>query len=341
MNLVEFTQDGLFCPQADIFIDPWHPVDKAVITHAHADHARWGHKYYLAHHDSKAILRYRLGEDINVETLPYGEHIFLNGVKLSLHPAGHIIGSAQVRLEYKGEVWVVSGDYKLADDGFCTPYEVVPCHSFITESTFGMPVYHWKPQAEVMREIDEWWYANQREGKASLIGAYSLGKAQRILTSLNLEIGPVFLHGAIYNTHEVLRSSGINLPYCPKLTAEISKDKISKALVIAPPSAGQSSWAKRLKKHSTGVASGWMGVRGMKRRRAADRGFIISDHADWEGLNKAVRECGAENVYVTHGYTATFSRWLREQGLNSYEVETLYEGEMAEMHGDDSDPEIN
>lgn len=337
MNLVEFTPDGLYCPQANIYIDPWHPVDKAVITHAHADHARWGHKYYLAHQDSEAILKHRLGQDIKLETLDYHEEVYLNGVQLSLHPAGHIIGSAQIRLEYAGEVWVISGDYKLADDGFCTPYEVVPCHTFITESTFGMPVYHWKPQAEVMQEINDWWHQNQLEGKASLIGAYSLGKSQRILSNINLDIGPVFLHGAIYNTHQALINSGVKIPYYPKLTADIDAEDIKQSLVIAPPSAGQSTWVRRLKKHSTGIASGWMAVRGMKRRRAADRGFIISDHADWEGLNQAVKSCGAERVYVTHGYTSVFSRWLRERGLESYEVETLYEGEMSEMNASEDE----
>ncbi len=339
MNLVEFTQDGLYCHAAGIYIDPWHPVDKAVITHAHADHARWGHKSYLAHHDSEAILKYRLGQDIHLQTLAYGEEICINQVKLSLHPAGHIIGSAQIRLEHQGEVWVISGDYKLEDDGFCTPFEIVPCHTYVTESTFGMPVYHWKPQDEVLQEMNEWWYQNQQTGKASLISAYSLGKAQRILSNIDLEIGPVFLHGAIYNTHEVLINSGVNLPYCAKFTSGVSTEDIQKSLVIAPPSAGQSTWAKRLKNHSTGVASGWMAVRGMKRRRAADRAFVISDHADWKGLNQAVKASGAERVYVTHGYTSVFSRWLRERGLESYEVETLYEGETAGMNADDNDQE--
>jgi putative mRNA 3-end processing factor len=331
MNLIEFTQEGLYCPPADIFIDPWKAVHKAIITHAHADHARYGHDYYLAHHDSAAILRHRLGADIHLQTIAYGKKIDIHGVKVSFHPAGHIIGSSQIRLEYKGEVWVVSGDYKLENDGFCTPFEPVRCHTFITESTFGLPVYHWQPQQEVINEISNWWKQNQQAGKASLLSAYSLGKAQRILSNLNLTSGPVLLHGAIYNTHEALRASGVKLPYCPKLTADTPPNEISQSLVIAPPSAANSTWVKKLKKHSTGIASGWMGIRGMKRRRAADRGFILSDHADWQGLNEAVAMTGAERVFVTHGYTAVFSRWLTEKGIEAYEVETLYEGELAEM----------
>jgi putative mRNA 3-end processing factor len=337
--LVEFTADGLYCPPADIYIDPWNPVEKAVITHAHADHARWGHQYYLAHQDSESILRYRLGDDINMETLSYGETLHINGVELSMHPAGHIIGSAQIRLEYRGEVWVISGDYKLEEDGYCPAFEAVRCHTFITESTFGLPVYHWKKQNEVIDEIHQWWQGNQQLGKSSLLSAYSLGKAQRILSNLDLNIGPVFLHGAIYNTNEVLRKKGHSLPYCQKLTSDIRKTDIQNALVIAPPSATQSTWAKRLKNHSNGIVSGWMAVRGMKRRRAADRGFILSDHADWDGLNRAVKATEAERVYVTHGYTSVFSRWLQEQGYEAYEVKTLYEGETAENDTDSRDIE--
>ncbi|MDF9797299.1 putative mRNA 3-end processing factor [Catalinimonas alkaloidigena] len=331
-QLIEFTSDGLYCPQGDFFIDPWKPVKNAIITHAHADHARWGHQHYLAHGDSATILKYRLGTDIKLETLTYHQSIQINGVKLSLHPAGHIYGSAQVRLEYKGEIWVVSGDYKLENDGFSPAFEAVKCHNFITESTFGLPIYRWKPQQEVADEINQWWQANQLDGKSSVIGAYSLGKAQRILQSVDQSIGPILLHGAVFNTNEALIKGGAKLSHHPKLNANTNKETISKALVIAPPSALNSSWVRKLKPFSTGIASGWMLIRGMKRRRAADRGFVVSDHADWLDLNQAVEATGAENVYVTHGYTSTFARWLREKGINAHEVETLYEGEMAEMN---------
>ncbi len=334
-QLVEFTADGLYCPPAGIYIDPWHPVKKAIITHAHADHAKWGHSSYLAHENSEPILKYRLGQNIKLETLSYDEHVLINGVDFSLHPAGHIIGSAQIRLEYRGEVWVVSGDYKIENDTFCTPFEPIRCHTFITESTFGLPVYHWKNQAAVMDEVHDWWQSNQQQNKASLLSAYSLGKAQRILVNLDLNVGPVYLHGAIYNTNEVLRNSGHPLPLISKFTSDISEEEIKKSLIIAPPSAIQSSWSKRLKNFSNGVASGWMAIRGMKRRRAADRGFIISDHADWDGLNRAVSATGAEKVYVTHGYTSVFSRWLEERGIEAHEVDTLYEGESVDTQDED------
>ncbi len=330
-NLIEFTDKGLYCPPADVFIDPWQPVDRAVITHAHADHSRGGMKHYLAHHQSEAIMRLRLGQDIRLETLGYEETVDINGVEVSFHPAGHIIGSSQVKLTYQGETWVVSGDYKLEDDGFTVPFEPVRCHAFITESTFGLPIYRWQPQAEIMADINDWWQANQAKGKASLMGAYALGKAQRIIDGINHDIGPVLLHGAVYNVNEALIASGVSLPHLPKVTADTPKEVIAKSLIIAPSSAFNSPWANKLKPYSLGIASGWMNIRGAKRRRAADRGFVLSDHADWPGLNRAIEATGAERVYVTHGFTSAFSRWLRERGLVSQEVETLYEGELSEI----------
>jgi len=330
--LIEFTNRGLYCPPANIYVDPWKPVDKAVITHAHSDHARWGMKHYLAHQQSETILRLRLGQDISLETLPYGEKVNIGGVNISLHPAAHILGSAQVRLEYKGQVWVVSGDYKLEDDGFSGTFEPVHCHSFITESTFGLPIYSWKPQPKVMEEIHEWWQGNQAQNKSSLLIAYSLGKSQRIIHQLDLSVGPVYLHGAVANVNRALIAGGANLPDLPKVNAGIPKNELRKSLIIAPSSALNSPWVNRFRPFSTGIASGWMMVRGAKRRRAADRGFVLSDHADWSGLNEAVKATGAESVYVTHGFTSVFSRWLTEQGLKAQEVETLYEGETAEMN---------
>ncbi len=338
-NLIEFTKSGLYCPQADLYIDPWQPVKKAVISHAHADHAHQGHEYYLSHHDSASILKYRLGQEIKLETIGYGEVININGVSLSLYPAGHIYGSAQVKLEYQGEVWVFSGDYKLENDGFSAAFEPVRCHTFITESTFGLPIYQWKPQHEVANEINQWWQENQQAGKASVIGAYSLGKSQRILHSIDNNIGPILLHGAVYNTNEALIQGGAPLAHHPRLSGETDKKEIAKSLVIAPPSALSSTWVRKLKPFSTGIASGWMHIRGMKRRRAADRGFVVSDHADWNDLNIAVTATGAEKVYVTHGYTSVFSRWLREKGIESYEVETLYGGELSEV--DETDDNSN
>ncbi|MEL6673587.1 MAG: ligase-associated DNA damage response exonuclease [Bacteroidota bacterium] len=334
--LLRFTAEGIYCPQADVYIDPWRRVPKALITHAHSDHARWGMEHYLAHHDSVPVLRLRLGRDISVQGVAFGEKIYMNGVEISFHPAGHIIGSAQIRLAYQGEVWVVSGDYKVEDDGFCAPFEAVPCQHFITESTFGLPVYHWRPQEEIFADINQWWAQNAAEGKISLLSGYSLGKAQRILQGLDRNIGPVYTHGAIENTNEVLREAGIALKPTQRIHLQ-GEEKFEKklnqnAMIVAPPGAIGSNWSRRFQPFSLGIASGWMQIRGARRRRAADRGFVLSDHADWPGLNQAIEATGAEHVYVTHGYTEIFSRWLREKGLDAQVVKTEFEGELGEIN---------
>ncbi|MXV14222.1 ligase-associated DNA damage response exonuclease [Hufsiella ginkgonis] len=321
--LLEFNDNGIYCPPGKFYIDPWKPVDDAVITHAHSDHARWGSKQYLAHHLSREVLYYRLGE-ISLRTIGYGETVVKNGVKISLHPAGHIIGSAQVRIEYKGEVWVVSGDYKLENDGVCEPFEPVKCHSFISECTFGMPVYHWKPQQEIHNNINQWWRQNAAEGKATVIVGYSLGKAQRILQHLDLSIGGVFTHGTIDNTHEALRRNGVQLNAATRITPDTPKEAFRNAIIIAPPSSAGTPWMRRFMPYDFGYCSGWMALRGAKRRRAADRGFVLSDHADWEGLITAIAATECETVYLTHGYTATFARYLSENGYDAHEAHTLY-----------------
>lgn len=326
-NLLEFTNKGIYCKQGDFYIDPWQPVDYALITHAHSDHARSGSKNYLAQHLSKEILYYRLGAEINLQTIAYNEKLIRNGVTISLHPAGHIIGSAQIRIEYKGEIWVVSGDYKLEDDGVSTPFEAVKCHSFITESTFGMPVYKWKPQNEIFNEVNSWWNKNKSEGKTSLLIGYSLGKAQRLLQNVDHSIAPIFAHGVIANTNDALIRNGIQLFPTQRITKETTKDEVKGALILAPPSAVGTPYMRRFFPYSLGYCSGWMSIRGAKKRRAADRGFVLSDHADWEGLLTAVKATEAENIYVTHGYTATFAKYLNENGWNAQEVHTLYGGD--------------
>ncbi|MCI4669068.1 MAG: ligase-associated DNA damage response exonuclease [Bacteroidia bacterium] len=332
--LLKFTPSGIYCEQADVFIDPWRRVKRALITHAHSDHARWGMEAYLAHNHSIPVMRLRLGKDIRAQGIEYNQSIRINGVEISFHPAGHIIGSSQIRLAYQDQIWVVSGDYKVEDDGLATAFEPITCTHFITESTFGLPVYRWSPQEEVFSQINDWWASNAAVGRPSLITAYSLGKAQRILQGVDHEIGPVFTHGAVENTNEVLRKAGIQLKASRQVIGQgpdaHKKKDFQNALIIAPPSAVGSAWVKRFGTHSLGMASGWMSLRGARRRRAADRGFILSDHADWDGLNWAVQETGAEYVYVTHGYSEIYSRWLREQGYKSQVVETLF-GEEEEQ----------
>lgn len=331
MKLLEFTDKGIYCPQADVYIDPWRPVARALITHGHSDHARWGHQYYLCTENAAPVIRYRLG-DIHLETIQYGETRTINGVQFSFHPAGHVTGSAQIRVEYKGEICVVSGDYKLEDDGLAESFEPVKCHAFITESTFGLPVYRWKPQQKIFDNINDWWRQNKAEGKTTILTGYALGKAQRIIQHLDTSIGKIYTHGAIENTNEVLRNQGIKLQDTIRIIQEIPKKDYIGNIVIAPPSALDGPWTRKFPTFSTGIASGWMALRGVRRRRAADRGFILSDHADWEGLNEAIKETGAEQIFVTHGYTGIFRRWLCEQGYDAHEVSTEYEGELSEMN---------
>jgi putative mRNA 3-end processing factor len=282
--LLEFTDRGIYCPAADVYIDPWRPVERALITHGHSDHSRWGHKYYLCTEEAEPVIRHRL-RDIRTETVTYGEPRTIRGVQFSFHPAGHIPGSAQIRVEYQGEVWVVSGDYKLEDDGLSTPFEPVRCHRFITECTFGLPVYKWKPQEEVFAAMNGWWRKNAADGKVSVLTGYALGKAQRLIQGLDTGIGPIFTHGAVENTNQVLRGQGIRLADTTRVTRERKKADFKGGIVIAPPSALGSSWMRKFAPYSTAMASGWMSLRGARRRRAADRGFVLSDHADWDGLN--------------------------------------------------------
>ncbi len=329
--MISFDACGIYCAQAGVYIDPWKPVDKAIITHAHSDHARWGMKAYLAHEHSVPVMKYRLGADIDVQSLPYGKVITMNGVQISLHPAGHIWGSAQVRLEYKGEVWVVSGDYKLQHDGISVPFEVVRCNSFITESTFGLPIYNFPEVHEVHDDINEWWRKNKEEGKNSVIFAYALGKAQRVLKNLDTSIGSIYTHGAVDNVNKLYEEVIGELPEAQRIDATVNRKDIQGAMIIAPPSATDTPWLRSLHPYKTGVCSGWMALRGTRRRRGADRGFVMSDHADWNQLNTAIRATGAENVYVTHGYKSIYAKWLQTNyGLNATEVETLYTGEMLE-----------
>lgn len=331
MDLLQFTDKGIYCERAGVYLDPWRPVDKALISHGHSDHAYFGHKNYLTSTLAMPVVKHRLYLRDNIEGVDYGQSITINGVDFSFHPAGHIPGSSQIRVEYKGEVWVFSGDYKLENDNISTPFEPIKCHAFITESTFGLPVYKWKPQREVFDDVNDWWRKNQREGKTSVISGYTLGKAQRILANVDPSIGKIFTHGAVDNINAVLRMQGIQLPICPRISDEVNKEEIKGALIVCPPSAVGSSWMRRFLPYSLGVASGWMKLRGTRRRRGADRGFVLSDHADWDDLNKAILATGAERVFVTHGYTEIFAQWLRERGLDAREVKTKFEGELGEM----------
>ncbi|HEV9036436.1 MAG TPA: ligase-associated DNA damage response exonuclease [Puia sp.] len=331
MPLIESTENGLYCAQGQFYIDPWRPVDKAVITHAHSDHARAGSASYLCHRLTLPLLELRLGPHA-YQAVEWGEVVYLNGVRVSLHPAGHIIGSSQVRVEHRGEVWVASGDYKTEDDGLSGAFEAVPCHVFITESTFGLPIYNWKPQPELLVSMEEWVRTNAAKDRTSVLIAYSLGKAQRVLAGLAHVVQPIYLHGAVYNVHTALQRAGIPLPEALRVMPDMPKGLFRGKLVIAPPGAEGSSWMRRFGEYALGICSGWMQVRGNVRRRNADAGFAMSDHADWKGLLAAVDATGAERLLVTHGFQAVLARYLSEKGIEAGEVRTEY-GEDEETAG--------
>lgn len=328
--LLSMTPAGLYCAAGDFYVDPWQPVPRAVITHAHGDHARRGMGQYVCAADGASLLGIRVGMDSEIHGVEYGENVDLNGVRVSLHPAGHILGSSQVRIEHRGEVWVASGDYKVAPDRTCRPFEPVPCHTFITESTFGLPIYRWPEEKLVFDDINQWWRENQANGRASVLLAYALGKSQRLLSGIDRTIGPIFTHGAVETLTEAYREAGIDLPETRLLTQERDPETLARSLVIGPPSVQGTTWLRRLGQFSTAFASGWMTVRGARRRRSVDRGFVLSDHADWPELINTIRATEAERILVTHGSVATLVRWLRGQGWSADGLSTRYGDEVLE-----------
>jgi putative mRNA 3-end processing factor len=328
--LIRLTPAGLFCEAGGFFIDPWGPVARAVITHAHADHARPGSRSYLTAESGRHVLQTRMGARATIETVPFGTPVDMQGVRVSLHPAGHILGSAQVRVEHRGEVWVVSGDYKVAPDRLCTPFEPVRCHTFITESTFGLPIYRWRPESEIYDQINAWWRENQALGRASVIFGYSLGKAQRILAGLDPTIGPIYTHSAVETCNADYRATGAPLPTTRTVSDAPPRCDWSRAIMVAPPAAAGSSWMRRFGESSTAFASGWMAIRGGRRRQGVDRGFVLSDHADWPELLAAISATEAERVLVTHGYAATLARHLVEKGRDAQVLATRF-GEREEQ----------
>jgi putative mRNA 3-end processing factor len=328
-DLVVQRPEGLYCPPGDFYIDPWRPVERAVITHAHADHARAGNGHYLAAAPAEGVLRARLG-DIDLQTLRYGEAIEHHGVRVSLHPAGHVLGSAQVRLAHGGRVWVASGDYKVAPDRTCEPFEPVRCDVFITESTFGLPIYRWRPDDELFADLNGWWSRNALAGRASVLACYSFGKAQRILSGVDPSIGPIVVHGAVQPLNQAYRAAGVALPDTCMVGEIEDRAQLRRALVLCPPSAVASPWLRRFGDNSTAFASGWMQLRGARRRGGYDRGFVLSDHADWPGLLAAIGATGAQRVIVTHGSVAVMVRYLQEQGLQAEGFDTEYGDDVVE-----------
>ena len=330
MPLIEFSDKGLYCPQGQFYIDPWRPVPRAIITHAHSDHARAGSQYYLCHRQSRPLLQLRLGDN-HYETVEWNAAVYMNGVKISLHPAGHMIGSSQVRVEYNGEVWVVSGDYKTEDDGISGRFEPIRCNTFVTESTFGLPIYNWLPQETLFDRMRYWVQQNIAAGKTSVVLAYSFGKAQRVIKALEGCADNILVHGAVFNAQQALKDAGWQFPEVIKVTPEMPAALFHRSVVVAPGSAADSPWLRRMQPLSIGNCSGWMQVRGNMRRQNVDAGFALSDHADWKGLLQSVKATGAQKVYVTHGFQSVFSRYLIENGIDAAEVKTEFSNSEEEI----------
>lgn len=326
------TSAGLYCEAGGFHIDPWLPVERALITHAHGDHAHAGSAAYLCAAAGERVLRRRL-PDARIESLPYGERLRVGEVDVSFHPAGHVLGSAQVRVESRGEVWVASGDYKRAADPTCEPFEPVRCHTFITEATFALPVYSWDPPAVVVDEILGWWHGNRADDKPSVLFCYVLGKAQRILAELSGRAeAPIHLHGAMWAMTEAYREARITMAPAARISEDMRGKLLAQSLVLAPLSARGTRWMKRLPRSSDAFASGLMRVRGVRRQRAFDRGFALSDHADWRALLSTIDETGASRVLVTHGWSDAFARYLSEtRGVETGTLRTAYEGEAGEL----------
>lgn len=328
MELIRLTPEGFYCEAGGFHIDPWKPVERAVITHAHADHARWGSSRYLCAEEGRAVLQQRMGQEASIETRPFGTTIRQGDVCLSFHPAGHLLGSAQVRIEHRGEVWVISGDYKLQADPTCTPFEPVRCHTFISECTFGLPVYQWPQPETVFDAMNHWRTSMHEQGRSCLLLTYALGKAQRVLAYLDPSRGAILAHGAVMNLLPAYHEAGISLPDVLPATTENARTTRGNAFILAPPSAAGSPWVKKFGPVSTAFASGWMCIRGARRRRALDRGFVVSDHADWPGLLQAIDATGAERIGLTHGTTDVMCRWLQEQGREAWTIPTRFTGEV-------------
>jgi putative mRNA 3-end processing factor len=323
--LVEHAE-GLYCPAGGFYIDPWGTVDRALITHAHGDHARIGSRAYLCADPSKPLLQRRLGSEATIESLPYGVPLTLGDVTVSFHPAGHILGAAQIRIAGADGVWVVTGDYKRAADPTCAPFEPIPCDMFITESTFGLPIYRWDPTDIVIDEIARWWEDNAR--RTSVLFCYTLGKVQRILAELaRVTDRRVFVHGMMLSMIDAYRDAGIRMLPVASATDQPKGTKFAGELVLAPLSARGTPWMRRLGEHSDAFASGLMRVRGVRRQRAFDRGFVLSDHADWPTLLQTIAETGSGRVLATHGFAEPLARHLQEQGLEAGVVKTAWEGE--------------
>jgi putative mRNA 3-end processing factor len=328
------TADGLYCEAGDFFVDPWGSVRRALITHAHGDHARAGSTSYLCSSDTAPLLARRFGPETAIESLPYGQALRIGDVRVSFHPAGHILGSAQIRLEGADGVWVLAGDYKRAQDPTCAPFEPLTCDTFVTESTFGLPIYRWDPTSAVIAELGQWWAQNRERDLTSVVFCYTLGKAQRLLAEFaQITDRPVYVHGMMTSMIDAYRQRGVRMLATRTLINRPRGTSFAGELVLAPLSARGTPWMRRLGKFSDAFVSGLMRVRGVRRQRAFDRGFVLSDHADWPALLDTIAETGAGRVLASHGHAEPLARFLQSQGVQSGVLRTAWEGELTDTEG--------
>jgi putative mRNA 3-end processing factor len=320
-DLLEAAPKGLYCPAADLYIDPTRKVERAVITHGHADHARRGHQSVLTSASGAAIVRERIGSKPKLQTLPFGEKLRIGDAVISLHPAGHLLGSAQVRIEVNGKVAVITGDYKRGPDPTCEAFEPVPCHLLVTETTFGLPVYRWPDPRDLAADIHRWWANNQADGINSVLLGYSLGKAQRLLAMLDSGQGPLYVHGAIVPFLSYYRNAGIALPYTHTFKPGPFIAEAGKAMLIVSPAAFNAPLRQKLGPVRVGFASGWTLLPKRRPHSSYDAGFPVSDHVDWPELCQTVADTGCEEIWTMHGYTAEVSRYFAEKGYRTRDLE--------------------
>ena len=336
-EILKITPRGLYCPPGDFYVDPIRPVERALITHGHSDHARSGNASVLATRETIAIMKVRYGEDCagRTEIAELGVKIRIGDATVSFHPAGHVLGSAQIAIEVGGTRIVASGDYKRAGDPTCLPFEVVPCDVFITEATFGLPVFEF---GDTRLEVDKL-LASVRlfPDRSHLVGAYSLGKAQRVVALIR-EAGydrPIYMHGAMERLMGFYADHGIALGEMRKVAAA-DRGKLGGEIVLCPPSALKDLWSRRFPDPVTAFASGWMRTKARARQKGIELPLVISDHADWPGLCRTIRETGAGEIWVTHGQEDALVHWCQSQGLRAKPLHMIGygdEGEVVEGEG--------
>ncbi len=335
MDLGQFlvlAPEGLYCPSGDFFIDPTRPVARALITHGHADHARSGHGAVLATPDTLLIMAVRYGEDFcgSRQAIEPGASVTLGQAVVSFHPAGHVLGSAQIRLGFPGLTVVVSGDYKREPDPTCAEFEVVPCDVFVTEATFGLPVFrHSRTDGEIAKLLASRALFPER---AHLVGAYALGKAQRVMALLR-EAGydrPIYMHGAMERLTRFYLDRGVSLGDVRRV-APGDRAKLGGEIILCPPSALQDLWARKFPDPVVAFASGWMRVRARARQKGIELPLVVSDHADWEALCTTVAETGCSKLLVTHGEADALVYWARGQGIEAEPLHILGYGDEDDM----------